>query len=97
MPVSFKVRQDERVLIEQIAQRAEDELFAPQGINQSTVSTEMDLCATIAQGVPLRLQELLDADMFNFAHDIGGIYRHIDRSTGKLGGFFWPRFARGQS
>lgn len=42
----------------------------------------------------LRLEELLQADDFNFAHDFCGIQRHIDRSTGLVGDFFIPRFAR---
>lgn len=42
----------------------------------------------------LRLEDWLNADDFNFAHDFCGIQRHIDRSTGSVGGFFLPRFAR---
>lgn len=92
--ISFKVTPKEYVLITKIAARAQSELFGPKGVKQSQGDTEMDLCATIAQGVPLRLEELLAADNFNFCHDIAGIYRHIDRSTGQLGGFFRPRFAK---
>ncbi len=91
--VSFEVTKDERKLIEKIAERADKDLFGHAHGVQSRLDTEMDLSAVIAQGVPMRLQELLDADAFNFAHDIGGIYRHLDRSTGKLGGCFLPRFA----
>lgn len=54
----------------------------------------MDLQATHANGTPLRLDDLLKADDFNFSHDILGIRRHLDRKTGKLGGFFSPRFSR---
>ncbi len=36
---------------------------------------------------------LLAADNMNFAHDVFGIMRHIDRTTGHLGGCFVPRFA----
>jgi hypothetical protein len=42
---------------------------------------------------PLRLQDLLNADDFNFAHDFFGIRRHMDRTTGELTDFFVPRFA----
>jgi len=91
--ISFNVTKEESAIIALIAKRAQAELFDPKGVKQSEMDTQMDLCATIAQGVPLRLTELLEADNFNFAHDIAGIYRHIDRSTGKLGGFFRPRFA----
>ena len=43
---------------------------------------------------PLKLQELYDADNFNFAHDICGIQRHIDRNTGKMQNCFLPRFTK---
>lgn len=94
--VNFKVTDDELTAIRDIAERAEKEVFGPYGIKQTQTDTQMDLCAVIAQGCPLRLDELFFADPFNFAHDIGGIWRHLDRRTGKLGGFFVPRFARGQ-
>ena len=35
---------------------------------------------------------LLEADQFDFIHDVAGIHRHMDRSTGKLGDCFSPRF-----
>jgi hypothetical protein len=57
------------------------------------LSLDMDLAAVHAK-VPLRLDELLGADDFNFAHDIGGIMRHMDRTTGELADFFLPRFAK---
>lgn len=94
--ISFEVTDEQEALIEKIAERADKELFGPQGIKQSRMDTEMDLCATIAQGCPLRLDELLVADPFNFAHDIGGIRRHINRTTGKLENCFLPRFAANQ-
>lgn len=53
----------------------------------------MDLSAVHATR-PLRLAELANADDFNFAHDMVGIARHLDRETGELGGCFVPRFAR---
>lgn len=31
------------------------------------------------------------------AHDVGGIHRHIDRETGKIGGFFMPRCTKAVS
>lgn len=41
---------------------------------------------------PLKLGELVKADDENFAHDIWGIARHIDRETGKMGDCFLPRY-----
>lgn len=48
---------------------------------------------SIADGCPLKLEALAKADEANFAHDVFGIRRHIDRETGKLGDCFLPRFA----
>lgn len=44
----------------------------------------------------LDLEGLLKAKPFDFAHDICGIIRHMDRSSypGKLTDCFVPRFAR---
>lgn len=64
---------------------------------RSACSLHMDLTAVHRNIAPLRLQELLDTDAFNFTHDIGGIRRHLDRETGELGGCFVPRFARTRS
>lgn len=43
--------------------------------------------------VPMRLRELLEADDFNFSHDVFGIRRHMNRDKCKLEGSFLPRFA----
>jgi len=95
--ISFKVTPEEYDLIQRIAERADKELFRPHDIDQSVLDTTMDLSATIAQGCPLRLQELLDADAGNFAHDVAGIRRHINRETGELEDFFLPRFYRSET
>lgn len=52
----------------------------------------MDITACHANGNPLRLADLLAADEFNFTHDVFGIRRHIDRTTGELRDCFVPRF-----
>lgn len=41
----------------------------------------------------LRLNELLNADNFNFAHDVVGIQNNINRKTGKVENCFLPRFS----
>lgn len=53
----------------------------------------MDITATHLNGCPLQLQKFLDADDFNFAHDLVGIVNHMDRSTGQLIRCFLPRCA----
>lgn len=57
------------------------------------LTAEMDIGAAHAD-CPLRLDDLLAADDFDFGHDLRGIKHHMNRKTGKLEGFFLPRFAR---
>ena len=58
------------------------------------MDTRMDITATHLNGCPLDLEKLLTFDDFNFAHDIFGIAKHIDRTTGELTHFFLPRCAK---
>jgi len=81
---------EERNLMERIANRAETLMKI-----EDRISLLMDLEAVHCNGCPLRLQDLLEADNFNFLHDILGIRRNIDRITGKLRNEFYPRFAKG--
>lgn len=54
------------------------------------MSLDMDISAAhIAD--PLDLDKLESFDDRNFAHDIYGIMRHIDRNTGKMNRCFLPR------
>ena len=79
----------------QIARRAvkmASDLFeADFSYKQLDVIMDIDACHN--NGCPLKLQELLEADDFNFAHDVFGIRRHIDRTTGKLQNCFLPRYS----
>lgn len=54
----------------------------------------MDICNADKQ-FNLRLEEFLNAEMFDFCYDFIGIQRHMDRSLGvcKVVNFFVPRFA----
>ena len=42
---------------------------------------------------PLRLKDFLEADDFNFAHDILGITKYLNRKTWDYNEFFLPRFS----
>lgn len=42
----------------------------------------------------LRLEEFLNADNFNFAHDIVGIQNNINRQTKEFENCFLPRFSK---
>lgn len=96
--LKFTTTHGERELIEQIAARAVQMMKAHRHAKEMRTRTEveMDLCATHASGNPLRLADLLAANDFNFAHDVFGIERHLDRDTGQLLDFFSPRFSRRQ-
>jgi hypothetical protein len=57
------------------------------------MSLQMDIVATHISGCKLKMQELLNADLGDFLHDVCGIMRHLDRTTGKLQDCFLPRYA----
>ena len=54
----------------------------------------MNLEAVHLNGCPLDLDRLATFDDFNFAHDIFGIERYLDKKTGKLRNCFVPRCAK---
>jgi hypothetical protein len=62
------------------------------GISTTKLGCFMDI-RYVDEVCPLRLHELLDADDFNFAHDIFGIYSNFNRETKQLENGFLPRFA----
>lgn len=90
--VSFTVGKAARQTITRIAERAV-EVGGKHGSPFDLVSVMMDVTATHANGCRLRLDDLAEADEFNFLHDIVGIERHLDRDTGQLRDCFLPRFA----
>ncbi len=88
--VSFAASPDERELVRKVIERAEhEELFGGYGRE----SLKMDLIAAHANGCPIDFNKLLDAGRFDFTHDIAGIVRHLDRSSGELTMHFRPRCA----
>lgn len=90
--VNFEMASADRVLAEAIAERACQVLRA-RGQSPDFLSTLMDIIATHANSNPLRLADLLAADDFNLMHDVSGIAAHLNRQTGRLEGFFVPRFS----
>lgn len=91
-PVSFHVSPDDRGRIVRIARRGRAAL-RDHGISRDQMSIEMDLSACHANGCPLDLRKLEEADDFNLVHDLLGIARHLDHATGALRGHFHPRCA----
>jgi len=94
--ISFNIKsKDEVRTINKIAHRAVA-MAASAGFEYPLMDADMDLTACHVNGNPLKLDELLSADEFNFAHDVFGIRRHINRETGKLEDCFVPRFSKGR-
>lgn len=57
------------------------------------MSLIMDLeCAN--EEFNLRLDDLLQADDFNFSHDIVGIQNNLNRRTKEMENFFVPRYSK---
>jgi hypothetical protein len=92
--VTFDCTDEERDAALRIAQRGADLVKATTGRKVDILSMQMDLIATHANGNPLDFAKLEAFDDFNLLHDLGGIYQHLDRSTGKLRDFFSPRSSR---
>jgi hypothetical protein len=85
-----KLTREEHEASEKIARRFL--ALIPGGRKPTPMDVMMDLSAVHAH-TPMDLLALADADDFNLAHDVGGIQRHLDRTTGELGGCFLPRYA----
>lgn len=84
--IDWNATKKEQNIIEKIAARAIE------NFGGEFIDTVMDITACHLNGTPLRLQELLEAPMADFGHDINGIARFMDRETGELSGYFLPRF-----
>lgn len=91
--VQFKATPQQRALILKIGARAVKLARDLTGSSVRLTDVMMDIEACISNGCPLDLVELLAADDLNFAHDVFGIHRHINRDTGKLENCFSPRFS----
>ncbi len=93
--INFDTTKHETDTIIQITNRAKSlvTLHAPT-LRYTKQEIHMDVTACHANGNPLRLENLLHADDYEFLHDILGIRQHIDRETGKLDGIFTPRFSQ---
>lgn len=89
MAINWNCTKEETLLIGKIADRAIE-----MGLNRDKLEVLMDVTAVHINDCKLDLQRFLEADDFNFAHDITGIRRHIDTSNGKLKNCFLPRFAK---
>jgi hypothetical protein len=95
--ISFRVSAADAKVIRKIAVRAQALLKKHNPSIRTTIQHwAMNVTACHANGNPIRLHDLLEADDFNFAHDVFGIDRHISRETGQLLNHFSPRFSSRQ-
>ena len=90
---SFKNTKEECPEIHLIARRA-IQLYAKHDVKLNFMDIEMDITACHANGCALDLPKLRTFPDFDFMHDVSGIYRHLDRNTGKLLDCFVPRSAK---
>lgn len=87
--ISFKTTKKDCILIDKIVRRA----LTNDPLRKDFSALGMDITAVHANGMPLKLKELLASDELSFFHDVWGIEKHIDRETGQLKDCFLPRFA----
>lgn len=97
--IQFNATSKEMMLISLIVDRAM-KIKALQG--RERMDLMMDLDATHSNGCPLDFQKLLDADDFNFMHDMSGISNCLDRdddspTAGQMLNLFRPRCAAKQA
>ena len=88
-----KITKKEYSTISKIANRAA-KIASKQGANYDYLTASMDIEAVHKNIMPLKLNELLKADNFNFTHDVFGIANHLNRETIKLENCFVPRYAQ---
>jgi hypothetical protein len=96
MAAKFESTRKENDLMIKIADRLANLSleFKEKGAAYKTTDLLMDLDATNSNGCPLDFQKLLDAEDFDFIHDIFGICNNIDRRTGELTNCFLPQCAK---
>jgi hypothetical protein len=88
----FNASRYESEIINRIANRAVA-MANNLGIEYDKMTATMDVMACHCNGCPLDLAKLETVDDGTFGHDVFGIRRHIDRSSGKLTDCFLPRLA----
>ena len=79
---------EEYALCNQIAERSVKEC----GFDKCTAFMDITICHS--EAIELKLEELLNAPLGSFAHDVFGINQHLDHGTHKLTDCFLPRYAK---
>jgi len=88
--ISFNTTKEEAAIIYEIIMRVTK---SGQLKRFDPLNLMMDITATHCNGNKLDLQNLLEAPDLDFFHDIFGIIKNLNRSTGKLDNFFSPRYS----
>lgn len=92
--IDWTITPEDMSLVGRIVRRWEDmHMRGPEVRPFDRSGATMDLIACHNHGCKLDLQALVDADDFDFSHDVYGINRHLNRKTGELTDCFLPRFA----
>lgn len=91
--VEFNCTRAERDLIDKAVKRYRKSLLSVGERPDTKMNLLMDVEATHCNGCPLDLARLVEFNDMNLCHDIDGINRHIDRTTGALLHHFLPRCA----
>jgi hypothetical protein len=94
MTVKFTATRQDFEIINKIAHRAMGLTIARRNDPFTLMDIQMDIEAVHCNGNPLKLYGLLEADDFNFTHDVLGIRKNLNRDTGKLENHFSPRFSQ---
>lgn len=92
MTINWNTSKTETRLIAAAANRAV-EIAKKYGVPYDKCTAMMDLTACHANGCPLKLEQMTTMPEPDFAHDVFGIRRHLDRRSGKLKDCFLPRCA----
>jgi hypothetical protein len=87
---NWEISKEDYTILIAVAERA---LFELTDYPDDKRTLVMDLTACHANGCPLYFKGLFAAPLLDFSHDICGIRDNINRDTGRLEGFFTPRYA----
>ena len=83
-----KLSKEEYALCNKIAERS----VKVCGFDKCTAFMDITICHSEAREI--KLEELLNAPLEDFAHDVFGINQHLDHGTHKLTDCFLPRYAK---
>ena len=83
-----KLSKEEYALCNKISERS----VKVCGFDKCTAFMDITICHSEAREI--KLEELLNAPLEDFSHDVLGINQHLDHGTHKLTDCFLPRYAK---